>query len=194
VVWSYPGRSRPLTEFARRDDHRDPLPVRHVPEHGSVLLSWSGCDVTRSSRVELGSSGIARIAERRSSVSGLGLAPFRPHEAPDEGLVFVTDRGYAVNGSWLTKHFQALLARAGLPKMRLHDLRHGAASLLVGAGVRPRIAQELLRHASNKTTMEIYSHVSAAQQREAVEVLQRALAESHAESHAQSDLSGAEWP
>jgi integrase len=118
----------------------------------------------------------------------------RPDEASDEGLVFVTDRGYAVNGSWLTKHFQALLARAGLPKMRLHDLRHGAASRLVGAGVHPRIAQELLRHASSKTTMEIYSHVSAAQQREAVEVLQRALAESHAESHAKSDLSGAEWP
>jgi integrase len=118
----------------------------------------------------------------------------RPDEAPNEGLVFVTERGYAVNGSWLTKHFQALLNRAGLPRMRLHDLRHGAASLLVGAGVHPRIAQELLRHASSKTTMEIYSHVSAAQQREAVEVLQRALAESHAESHAKSNLSGSEWP
>jgi len=107
----------------------------------------------------------------------------RPDEAPTNGLVFVTERGYGVNGSWLTKHFQALLERAGLPRMRLHDLRHGAASLLVGAGVHPRIAQELLRHASSKTTMEIYSHVSAAQQREAVEVLQRALAESHFESH-----------
>ena len=29
----------------------------------------------------------------------------RPNDAPDEGLVFVTERGYAVNGSWLTKHF-----------------------------------------------------------------------------------------
>lgn len=74
--------------------------------------------------------------------------------------------------------------------MRLHDLRHGAATLLVGAGVHPRIAQELLRHASSKTTMEIYSHVSAAQQREAVEVLQRALAESHSESHLGPDLGG----
>ncbi len=117
----------------------------------------------------------------------------RPDEAPNEGLVFVTERGYAVNGSWLTKHFQTLLHRAGLPRMRLHDLRHGAASLLVGAGVHPRIAQELLRHASSKTTMEIYSHVSSAQQREAVEALQRALVESHAESHAKSILSGAEW-
>jgi len=78
--------------------------------------------------------------------------------------------------------------------MRLHDLRHGAASLLVGAGVHPRIAQELLRNASSKTTMEIYSHVSAAQQREAVVVLQRALAESHTESHAKSDLSGESGP
>ena len=77
--------------------------------------------------------------------------------------------------------------------MRLHDHRHGAASLLVGAGVHPRIAQELLRHASSKTTMEIYSHVSAAQQREAVEVLQQAIAaESHDESHATVDSNGDE--
>jgi len=76
------------------------------------------------------------------------------------------------------------------PRMRLHDLRHGAASLLVGAGVHPRIAQELLRHASSKTTMEIYSHVSAAQLREAVEVLQRALAESQPESHIGPDSGG----
>ena len=99
----------------------------------------------------------------------------RPDGAVKDGLVFVTSRGYAVNGSWLTKHFQALLADAGLPRMRLHDLRHGAASLLVGAGVHPRIAQELLRHASSKTTMEIYSHVSSAQQRQAVDVLERAI-------------------
>jgi integrase-like protein len=117
----------------------------------------------------------------------------RPDKTPANGLVFVTERRYAVNGSWLTKHFQALLERAGLPRIRLHDLRHGAASLLVGAGVQPRIAQELLRHASSKATMEIYSHVSAAQQREAVEVLQRALAESHFERHLGPDSGGQDW-
>jgi hypothetical protein len=41
--------------------------------------------------------------------------------------------------------------------------------------------------------MEIYSHVSAAQQREAVEVLQRALAESHSESHLAADSRGQDW-
>ncbi len=77
--------------------------------------------------------------------------------------------------SWLTQHFQDLLKAAGLPKMRLHDLRHGAATLLLGAGVHPRVAQQLLRHASSKTTTEIYSHVTAAQERQAAEVLQAAL-------------------
>ena len=45
---------------------------------------------------------------------------------------------------------------------------------LSDAGVHPRIAQELLRHASSKTTMEIYSRGSAAQQRDAADGLQRA--------------------
>jgi integrase len=93
----------------------------------------------------------------------------------EEGLVFVTPRGLPVSNAYLTKHFQSLLAAAGLPTMRLHDLRHGAATLLVGAGVHPRVAQQLLRHASSKTTTEIYSHVTAAQERQAAEVLQAAL-------------------
>jgi integrase len=93
----------------------------------------------------------------------------------EDGHVFVTADGLPVNGSWLTKHFGALLAAAGLPKMGLHALRHGAASLLVGAGVHPRVAQELLRHASSRTTMELYAHVSAGQEREAADVLDRVV-------------------
>ena len=90
----------------------------------------------------------------------------RPVVPIGDSLVFVTERGLAVNGSWFTKHFQALLARAGLPRMRLHDMRHGAASLLVDAGAHPRVAQELLRHApGSRVTMERYAHVTAGQQR-----------------------------
>ena len=93
-----------------------------------------------------------------------------------DSLVFVTDDGLAINGSWFAKHFQSLLLRAGLPTMRLHDMRHGAASLLVDAGAHPRVAQELLRHApGTKVTMERYAHVTAAQQREAADLLEIAL-------------------
>jgi len=102
-------------------------------------------------------------------------------------LVFVTPKGLAINGSWFTKHFQSLLLKAGLPTMRLHDMRHGAASLLVDAGAHPRVAQELLRHApGSKVTMERYAHVTAAQRREAADFLDRALADPGPESVTES--------
>ena len=101
----------------------------------------------------------------------------RPLDPIGDSLVFVTESGLAINGSWFTKHFQSLLARAGLPTMRLHDLRHGAASLLVDAGAHPRVATELLRHApGSRITMERYAHVTAVQQRQAADLLDAALA------------------
>jgi integrase len=178
---------------------------------GEILgLAWQDVDLEGASAMVLyelrgsGEKATRHQLKTKASEATVPLPPFvveglcahreslgneRPDIWIDDGLVFVTSRGLAVNGSWLTKHFQALLERAALPRMRLHDLRHGAASLLVGAGVHPRIAQELLRHASSKTTMEIYSHLSAAQQREALDVLQRAIT---AESHANPDLDGPE--
>lgn len=164
---------------------------------GEVLgLAWS--DVTPagvSVRQRLAGSGrTARMAQLKTAGSA-GTIPLPPfvrsrldaHETRmkaerrvvslDGGLVFVTERGYAVNGSWLTKHFQSLLAAAGLPRLRLHDLRHGAASLLVAAGAHPRVAQELLRHSSSRTTMDIYAHVNAGQRDEAVALLETAVTE-----------------
>ena len=93
-----------------------------------------------------------------------------------DSLIFVTESGFGVNGTWFAKHFQSILQSHGLPRMRVHDLRHAAASLLVGAGAHPRIAQELLRHApGSRITMERYAHVTALQQREAADLLDRAI-------------------
>ncbi len=101
----------------------------------------------------------------------------RPIVPLGDSLVFMTVNGLAINGSWFTKHFQALLRRASLPAMRLHDMRHGAASLLVDAGAHPRVAQELLRHApGSRVTMERDAHVTASQQRDAADLLQLAVA------------------
>jgi integrase len=94
-----------------------------------------------------------------------------------DGLVFVSRLGLGVNGSWLTKHFKQLLEAAGLPTIRLHDLRHGTMDLLAAAGAHPKVAQELARHASFGITMDRYTHVSAGQQREGVDLLQRAIVE-----------------
>lgn len=115
---------------------------------------------------------VTRLRTHKAAQLEERLAAGRPTK---EGLVFITPKGYAVNATWLTKHFQQLLDDAGLPRMRLHDLRHGAASLLAGAGVHPRIAQGLLRHATSKTTQDVYTHTTAGQERAAADALDRAI-------------------
>jgi integrase len=55
--------------------------------------------------------------------------------------------------------FYALLKRAGLPRVRFYDLRHTCATLLLLAGVNPKIVSERLGHASVRITLDIYSHV-----------------------------------
>ncbi|MCZ6546367.1 MAG: site-specific integrase, partial [Chloroflexi bacterium] len=50
-------------------------------------------------------------------------------------LVFTTELGEPVSGSVVTHHFQRLLASAGLPRQRFHDLRHAAASFMLARGV-----------------------------------------------------------
>lgn len=92
-------------------------------------------------------------------------------------MVFTTKRGYGVNGSWFTKHFQALLAKAGLPRMTVHDLRAGASTLLAAADTHPKLAQDFLRHADVRTTLTDYTRTTAAQRSETARILHRVVTE-----------------
>ena len=78
----------------------------------------------------------------------------------DTDLVFTTITGTPLNVGNLTyRSFRPLLKRAGLPQIRIHDLRHTAATLLLGKGVHPKIVQEMLGHSTITQTMDTYSHV-----------------------------------
>jgi integrase len=59
----------------------------------------------------------------------------------------------------MNRSFKPLLKRADLPKIRFHDLRHTAATLLLSRGVHPKLVQELLGHATITQTLDTYSHV-----------------------------------
>ena len=61
------------------------------------------------------------------------------------------------------------LTAAGLRRLGYHDLRHGAASLMAAQGVTPRVAMEILGHASISTTMEIYTHIVEDSTRDALD-------------------------
>jgi integrase len=76
------------------------------------------------------------------------------------GLVFTTALGRPADGTWATKWFHRALAEAGIPRIRIHDLRHTAATHLLRRGVHPKVVQELLGHSTISLTLDTYSHVA----------------------------------
>ena len=84
----------------------------------------------------------------------------------EHGLVFTSSIGTPLDGPNVTHRLQRLLAAAELPRMRFHDLRHACASLLLFKGVHPRLVMETLGHSQISLTMNTYSHVVPALQRE----------------------------
>jgi len=77
----------------------------------------------------------------------------------DQGLMFPGERGQPMRPYTLTGKLERILKRAGLPKIRFHDLRHTCATLLLSKGVHPKFVQELLGHATISITLDRYSHV-----------------------------------
>ena len=78
-----------------------------------------------------------------------------------------------MNPSCVSKHFSRLVQRSGLPKIRLHDLRHTHASHLILAGANIKAVQERLGHADIVLTLNIYSHLLPTTQQEALSSLSR---------------------
>jgi integrase len=67
--------------------------------------------------------------------------------------------------------------QSGVRRIRLHDLRHTCASLLLAQGVPPRVAMDVLGHSQLSITMDLYSHVMPSALRDAADAMDRALSE-----------------
>lgn len=94
----------------------------------------------------------------------------------DLDLVFPNTIGRPIDGINLLKvWFFPLLKKAGLPRMRFHDLRHTAATLLLGRGINPKIVSEMLGHSHVAVTLGIYSHVTPHMQQQAAKAMDDAL-------------------
>jgi integrase len=94
----------------------------------------------------------------------------------ERGLVFCTTLGTPLDGPKVTRRFQRLLGRAGLPRLRFHDLRHGHASLLLAQGVDRKTVSDLLGHSQIGITANLYAHVAPALKLDAAAKMQAALA------------------
>jgi hypothetical protein len=99
-------------------------------------------------------------------------------------LVFSHPDGRPFRPNSVTRAFKVIAESVGLKGIRLHDLRHAHATIMLQQGIHPKIVQERLGHSSVATTLDIYSHVVAGLQEAAArrfeEGLESALTEAQA--------------
>jgi integrase len=95
---------------------------------------------------------------------------------PTPEWVFTDTAGGVVHPDKLTQTFDRIVARTDLPPVRLHDLRHTQATLLIDAGVPVKVVSERLGHGSATFTIETYQHVLPSMQTRAVDVISTLLA------------------
>lgn len=93
----------------------------------------------------------------------------------DRNLVFTNLRGGLLQESSAYGAWRPMLNRLKLPRLRIHDLRHTAATLLLQKGVHPKVVQEMLGHSSITITLDRYSHVIPAMHKEAAQTMDSLL-------------------
>jgi len=89
--------------------------------------------------------------------------------------VCVWPDGRPLSTDYVSHRFGDVLNANGLPHIRLHDLRHTAGSILLDQVKNPKLVQEFLGHSDIQTTLNLYTHTTAAGKREAGEMLDAAL-------------------
>ena len=162
-------------------------------------LSWADVDLDRATlsvRYALQRIGgrlqlvepKTRLSRRTLALPAFVVESLRKHRArqlreklwaapnwSESGLVFTSSIGTPLDGTNVTHRLQHILAAAGLPRMRFHDLRHACATLLIAKGVHPRIVMETLGHSQISLTMNTYGHVLPALQRTAADEMDAVL-------------------
>ncbi len=135
------------------------LMVSHSLSRGGGTWVLTEPKTARSRRrLDLSGPELAILAEHRQRQDAERAAAGSLWQ--DNGLVFCTAIGTPLDARNVAQRVLGpALARAGLPPMRLYDLRHSCATLLLLGGVNPKVVADRLGHASVATTLDTYSHV-----------------------------------
>lgn len=116
---------------------------------------------------------VSRLRAHRAAQSAERLAAGPAYE--EGGYVFADELGRPLHPDTISDRFEKLARATGLPRIRLHDLRHTAASLMLASGVPTKVVSDLLGHASPTITLGIYAHVLPGMAEEAGAALSASL-------------------
>ena len=150
------------------------VPTKMVKEAGQRYIETEPKTKKSRRNIFLTESALDALKQHQSRQLEARLKAGAAWEHHD--YVFCTPLGkHLTPGHDALVQLKNLLAKAGLPAIRFHDLRHSSASLLLSLGVHPKVVQELLGHTQISMTMDIYSHALPTMQKEAMEKLNRKL-------------------
>lgn len=112
---------------------------------------------SRNRRVPLGEATVAKLKAHRKAQAARRLATGT--DWADSGCVFTDEVGAMLHPQRVSRTFDRVQSRAGLPDTRFHDLRHFAASVMISAGIQLEIVSKILGHSSVAITSRLYSHL-----------------------------------
>lgn len=140
---------------------------------------WSfGENKTQRSRRPIKLHGTALDALRRWRETQDAMRREARENWQDHGLIFTAENGSPLDRHNLARrNFRRILNAAGLPKIRLYDLRHTYATLALSAGVPVKVVSEQLGHSGVALTLDTYSHVLPHMQDDAVAKVEALLLE-----------------
>lgn len=93
----------------------------------------------------------------------------------DQGLGFTQAKGKPFQPSELTRAYNRIIKKSGVPPVRFHDLRHTHATLMLKQGIHPKVVSERLGHSTIGITLDTYTHVLPNMQKEAADQLDQLL-------------------
>ncbi|GGM09990.1 site-specific integrase [Micromonospora yangpuensis] len=94
---------------------------------------------------------------------------------PDTGLFFVRPDGKPWHPNAVTQRFRKLVRKAGLPPIRLHDLRHSAATIALDAGIDIKVVSEQLGHSTTTLTRDTYQSVTKRMHQDAADAVAKKI-------------------
>jgi integrase len=157
------------------DLQRGTLNIHQARKRGEGNRWETGAPKTRKGRrqIVLPPSAIEALRAHRTRQLEQRLALGAAYQ--DQNYVFAGALGQPVHPNSLQSCFERLVKAAGLPRIKLHGLRHTNATVSLASGEHPKIVQERLGHSTISMTLDRYSHVTQSMQQEAAGRLETLL-------------------
>ena len=137
---------------------------RQILSVGYNLIESSLKSTTSRRTIDLDPLTVAELRRHRRNQLEQRMATGR---RSDDGYVFAKPDGSPVHPDYISQTFRRVVTKLDVPRIRLHDLRHTHASILLQQGVNAKVVSERLGHSSVAFTMTVYQHVMPGMQAQA---------------------------